>query len=523
MRSTGDETAIDELAAAITAGAVRLAAATASWLRLVAEFDTRGGWHGPGIRSCAEWLAWQCGLGPGAAREHVRVARALTALPRTEAAFAAGRLSYSKVRAMTRIAEPDWETSLLEFALSATASQTELFCRQWRRTEDETAGRVRPEEEVVFDYRTDDAGFFTLRVRGRIEAGAPMMAAIDSLAERVARRDRAQYPKARPRHGRIRAAGGQVDADLAERCAEDAAVGLARERTAARRVGALAALAGARAGLDRRPGDPPRREVVVHVDAAVLAADTAAGRAHYEGGPAITGAQARRLLCEATAVAMLEKAREPLAVGRRRRRATTAQRRALLRRDGGCARPGCPETRIERLHAHPLRHWLHGGRTDLANLVLLCDTDHGLVHDHDLVMSRSHGRLVVTDPDGHRIWGRADAAFTTGLDANHTPDPGAFTGVSPIDPLTGRRPVDPLARRRNAPRTPRPTRPQPGHGGPLGRRPVGAGRPAGRALPLDTSFERTASTRISRALFPAGEPPLTDGMNDSYARMSIRW
>ncbi|HVI38770.1 MAG TPA: DUF222 domain-containing protein, partial [Gaiellales bacterium] len=158
------ETAIDELAAAITAGAVRLAAA--SWLRLVAEFDTRGGWHGPGIRSCAEWLAWQCGLGPGAAREHVRVARALTALPRTEAAFAAGRLSYSKVRAMTRIAEPDWETSLLEFALSATASQTERFCRQWRRTEDETAGRVRPEEEVVFDYRTDDAGFFTLRVRG---------------------------------------------------------------------------------------------------------------------------------------------------------------------------------------------------------------------------------------------------------------------------------------------------------------------------------------------------------------------
>src|SRR3954469_6977299 len=112
-----------------------------------------GGWHGPGIRSCAEWLAWQCGLGPGAAREHVRVARALTALPRTEAAFAAGRLSYSKVRAMTRIAEPDWETSLLEFALSATASQTERFCRQWRRTEDETAGRVRPAEEVVFDYR----------------------------------------------------------------------------------------------------------------------------------------------------------------------------------------------------------------------------------------------------------------------------------------------------------------------------------------------------------------------------------
>ena len=140
------------------------------------------------------------------------------------------------------------------------------------------------------------------------------------------------------------------------------------ERTAARRVAALSSMAEARVNLDRRPGDPPRREVVVHVDANVLAQDTAAGRAHFEGGSAITGAQARRMLCEATVVAMLEQGREPLAVGRRRRRATKAQRRALLRRDSGCARPGCPETRIERLHAHHMRHWLFGGRTDLANL-----------------------------------------------------------------------------------------------------------------------------------------------------------
>ena len=100
---------LPELAAAITAGAVRLAAATAAWLRLIVEFDERGGWHGYGIMSCAHWLAWQCGLSPGAAREHVRVARALQSLPLTEAAFAEGRLSYSKVRAMTRIAEPDSE------------------------------------------------------------------------------------------------------------------------------------------------------------------------------------------------------------------------------------------------------------------------------------------------------------------------------------------------------------------------------------------------------------------------------
>src|SRR5690349_391044 len=111
------ERPLDELAAAILSGAVRLAAATAAWLRLIAEFDARGGWHGVDIKSCAHWLAWQAGMGPGTAREHVRVARALRELPLIEAAFADGRLSYSKVRAMTRVAEPGSQEMLLEFAV----------------------------------------------------------------------------------------------------------------------------------------------------------------------------------------------------------------------------------------------------------------------------------------------------------------------------------------------------------------------------------------------------------------------
>src|SRR5215210_3554487 len=432
----GSAAPLDELAAAITAGAVRLAAATASWLRLVAEFDERGGWHGPGLLSCGHWLAWQCGMGPGAAREHVRVARALRSLPLIEAAFGAGRLSYSRVRALTRISAGDCEAALLEFALSATASQTERFCRQWRRIDDAEAGREPAELRQSFDWWTDDAGFLTITARMPADAGAPLIAAIDGLAERAARRERAQAKKAAARHAAVLAAGGAVDPDVAERCAADEDVGLARERTAGRRITALASLAEARAGTDRRPGDPPRREVVVHVDADVLAEDTAAGRAHYAGGPPVTGAQARRLLCEATVVTMIEQGREPLAVGRRRRRATRAQRQALLRRDGGCARPGCPESRIERLHAHHLRHWLFGGRTDLANLVLLCDADHGLAHDLDLVMTRRGGELIVLDADGRRIWGRGDAAFTDGLDGvqqTEGSDDARFIGVQPLD------------------------------------------------------------------------------------------
>ena len=547
---------LPELARAITTGAVRLAAATAAWLRLVAEFDERGGWHGVGINSCAHWLAWQCGMAPVTAREHVRVARALRGLPKIAGAFGNGRLSYAKVRALTRIAAPDCEAALLDFALSATASQTERFCRAWRRVDDETgkpAAEPRPEVGQSFQSWTDDEGYLTLKIRMPAEAGAALLVAIDSLAERDARRERAQNKKAQARHEQIRATGGRVDRAVAERCAEDDAVGLARERTAARRVAALGALAEARVTMDRRPGDPPRREVVVHVDADVLADDAAAGRAHYEGGPAISGAQARRMLCEATAVIMVEKGREPLAVGRRKRRATRAQRRALLRRDGGCARPGCPETRIERLHAHHMRHWLYGGRTDLANLVLLCDTDHGLVHDHALVLSRRNGTLVVLSSDGVHIWGTADAAFRAGLsdvDIHATAevadgtDP--FLGVHPIDDVAGRPPtvtpagngdgdLDPppgraLRRRSHPTRRPAPRRPGArGADARLGRT-SRAGRPAGRrpgpvAAPgaASSAGPTRDAARLGRVLFPDGEPALADSLQEHYDRMDLRF
>jgi hypothetical protein len=120
------------------------------------------------------------------------------------------------------------------------------------------------------------------------------------------------------------------------------------------------------------------------------------------------------MACEAALTVIVERGGEPLALGRRRRLATKAQRRALLARDGGCARPGCTETRIERLHAHHLTPWRLGGRTDVSGMVLLCDVDHGLVHDEDLTVARRGRELVVHDRAGRRVWGPADTAFTAG-------------------------------------------------------------------------------------------------------------
>lgn len=496
---------LPELAAAITAGAVRMAAATAAWLRLIAEFDQRDGWHGVGILSCAHWLAWQCGLSPGAAREHVRVARSLRSLPLIEAAFAAGRLSYSKVRALTRVAEPDSEASLLEVALELTASQVERLARQWRRADpgdDEAAPHdLRPS----FGSWWDENGMLHVQICLPPGEGAAFLAAIESLAERAARRERAQAKRA-----------GVAPAPTLTGHQE---LRLARERAAARRVAAVTSLAEAAAHADRRAGDPPRREVVVHVDAAVLADDAAAGRAYLDGGPALTPATVRRMLCGATVVTMLEQGREPLAVGRRKRRATKPQRTALLRRDGGCARPGCAEARIERLHAHHLRHWLFGGRTDLTNLVLLCDRDHGLVHELDLVMTRHDGQLIVTAPDGRRVWGAADTAFTGGLDflekpPSSSPASGmddAFAGVHPIDDAVGRRP-----------RRACPTDATSGPGRAPTRRSDRSRRPGTRRR-SGRSASTVPPTSIGATLFPDGEPPLPGSVPANGERMDLRY
>ena len=109
-----------------------LEAVGARLLDLIREFDARGGWNN-GFRSCAHWLAWRVGMNRGAARERVRVARALGSLPQLAGALARGELSYAKVRALTRVATPETEERLLAVGRAATACQVERIVRGWRR------------------------------------------------------------------------------------------------------------------------------------------------------------------------------------------------------------------------------------------------------------------------------------------------------------------------------------------------------------------------------------------------------
>src|SRR6266540_789254 len=131
LNRLGDE--IAELSA-------HLDAATARLLDLIREFDARGGWSN-GFRSCAAWLSWRVGFAPGAAREHVRVARALGTLPRLSHALARGELSYAKVRELTRVATPETEERLLAVGRAGTTEHVERIVRGWRRVDRQAEAR----------------------------------------------------------------------------------------------------------------------------------------------------------------------------------------------------------------------------------------------------------------------------------------------------------------------------------------------------------------------------------------------
>jgi hypothetical protein len=114
----------------LTTIAAQLAAATCRFLLLIGELDRREAWGACwGCTSMAHWLSWRCSMSPGAAREHVRVARAMVQLPATTAAFARAELSYSKVRALTRVATADSEADLVDLAKIATAAQLEKIIK----------------------------------------------------------------------------------------------------------------------------------------------------------------------------------------------------------------------------------------------------------------------------------------------------------------------------------------------------------------------------------------------------------
>src|SRR5215831_4413545 len=155
---------LERLEAQICELAGHLAAATCRFLVLLGDFDARRGWASWEMNSCAQWLSWKCQMSAGTAREHVRVARALRELPVIRGEFGAGRLSYAKVRALTRIAAPDSEAGLAEIAGPMTGNQLERFARAHRRCSPDTDAAARVRRRLAWRLEEDGslAGTFRL-------------------------------------------------------------------------------------------------------------------------------------------------------------------------------------------------------------------------------------------------------------------------------------------------------------------------------------------------------------------------
>ncbi len=372
---------LDRLGDEIAELSAHLDAATARLLSMIREFDARGGWN-TGFRSCAAWLSWRVGLDLGAARERVRVARALETLPLLAQALARGQLSYAKVRALTRVATPETEARLLAVGRAGTAAHVERIVRGWRCVDRRAEARETALRHAgrALHVHQDDDGMVVLRGRLEPEVGALFMQAL--AAAREALYQRARVPDGEAGHGNVSAETSSM---------------------AQRQADALALLAetALHQGLD--PGAPGERyQVVVHVDAPALAEPDQPGQSVLEDGARVSPETSRRLACDASRVVMRhDDAGRVVEIGARTRTIPPALRRALQHRDRGCRFPGCG---VSNGQGHHLHHWAHGGATTLSNLAMLCRRHHRAVHEEGYQVARGpDGALRFQRPDGRPL------------------------------------------------------------------------------------------------------------------------
>ena len=393
----------DGLAGRICAAAADAARSAYTLLELLGEFDAMGAiryWND--FKSLAHWLSWSCSMTPGVAREHVRVAKGLRKMSTVAGLFREGRLSYSKVREVTRVVDIVDEQKLCQLALTATASQLARMISGFRSAD---GMRIGQQTKRKLSWHEREDGMVEFRAQLAKDEAAVLIAAIESA------KDQFGPPPAKPDPC------GDAEQESADGVGSysnaDALVDVAR--------GFHHAAPQDRSGEDRTL-------VVVHVSAEQLARnvpaatsdsdeDAAAGPAgqgagsvpaptpptaavcHIAGVGSVEAATAQRYACDSPLLgAVVDKHGKVLALGRSRRLVSKAQRRALLIRDKMCQYPGCHSTR--HLKAHHVVPWILGGRTDLDNLILLCQWHHTAVHEGGVIITGDTDRWAFHKPDG---------------------------------------------------------------------------------------------------------------------------
>jgi hypothetical protein len=382
---------LDALGEEIATFAARIDVAEHALITRLRLFDEHDAWANAGFLSCAHWLSWRVGLGLKAAREKVRVARALATLPTVDELFSRGELSYSKVRAITRVATPESEQDFVDVAVHATAAQIERLTRSYQRSRELTdcPGEQRQSQRRYVRRAETLGGMIRIEMQLPPEQAAvvwdAMLSASDGLSDTAPASD-----------------ASQASAEASASPVASTPV-LANDNETPEQQRADAIVNVARAYLKHRPRTlGSGYELVVVTSKEQLEHGSGGVGGFLRDGTPVPLHAARMLACDSARIdVVVGEHGELLDVGRSTRSIPSAIGRALWLRDGGCRVPGCG--RKQHLHAHHIQGWAEGGPTRLSNLVLVCPGHHRMIHEGTLCAAVQNGKLVFSDKSGRNI------------------------------------------------------------------------------------------------------------------------
>ncbi len=353
-----DETSIRERLKALSQ---EITSNHADLLELLVRFDDVQGWKSSGATHCAAWMNLEIGISLQLSWEYLRVGRKLKTLPTVQALFRVGKLSWSKVRLITRVADNDNEKTLCHAALDASVSEVQRLCEDYKWVEDDDGTA---ENEQVLQQWASRALTWNQTSNGstRIQLVLPPEVAkafLNSVEQSLNQLGNS----------------GVDDATTISQSRADAAVLMAESSLQ-------------NAGKTIASAD--RYQVSISIDADELAKgepnkSTPCSKAHPSKRPSLNGIgpiateTARRIACDCSVSINKTSKSEPSSIGRKSRIWPNAMARAIKERDQHCAWPGC--THSHHLHIHHIKHWADGGETAVHNGVCLCSYHHTLVHE----------------------------------------------------------------------------------------------------------------------------------------------
>ena len=349
------------------ASSARIAREEARFVGYTAELGKREGWRAEGATSLEAWMVERCGVSRASARSYAHVGEQLEERPHLTAALSSGELTFDKVAAVVDVATPSNDRELADLALQCTVRQLQEVAHTERGVPRSRAETDHESRSVRFN---DECRTVTAQMPP--ESYAEVKSCLETKA------------RALPSDGETR-----WDQRLCDVYLEI----FGSDRAAAQ-------------------GASPY-VVVVHAPLETLAEESSELAGELERGGLIDAETVRRLACDATVIVALDDdLGHTMYEGRARRFPSGPQRREVMRRDRHCRFPGCANVTFT--NVHHIKPWGSGGRTDLENLVLMCQHHHYRLHSSGWSMTgNANEELTLVAPTGRVMTSRPSPLWAT--------------------------------------------------------------------------------------------------------------